>query len=193
VRVDPTAAVAPERIITSRNLAPPPGLVAGAIGAVNPALLAQLRSAWEALDNRWNQWVMNYSRGQQLDLLKDLGFRSPSWEDLALLLIGALSTLALAGAGWAWWDRHRVDPWVRQREDLHAALRALGLPAAAHDPPRALARRVRERYAAEGEAFAALIERLELQRYTRQALERPDPALTRAFAAHARRLATRIA
>lgn len=193
VRVDPTAAVAPERIITSRNLAPPPGLVAGAIGAVNPALLAQLRSAWEALDNRWNQWVMNYSRGQQLDLLKDLGFRSPSWEDLALLLIGALSTLALAGAGWAWWDRHRVDPWVRQRERLLAVLRALGLPAAAHDAPRALARRVRERYAAEGEAFAALIERLEHQRYTRDALERPDPALTRAFAAHARRLATRIA
>lgn len=193
VRIDPTAAVAPDRIVTSRNLAPAPGLVAGAIGAVNPALLARLRSAWETLDNRWNQWVMNYSRGQQLDLLRGLGFRGPSWEDLALLLIGALSTLALAGAAWAWWDRHRVDPWVRQREQLLGALRSLGLAAAPHDPPRLLARRVRERYAGDGEAFAALIEQLERQRYTRAALERPDRALGRALAAHARRLATRPA
>jgi transglutaminase-like putative cysteine protease len=193
VRVDPTAAVAPDRIVTSRNLAPAPGLVAGAIGTVNPALLAQLRAAWEALDNRWNQWVLNYSRGQQLDVLKGLGMRSPSWEDLALLLIGALSTLALAGAAWAWWDRHRVDPWVRQRERLLGALRSLGLAAAAHDPPRLLAQRVRARFAADGEAFAALIDQLERQRYTRAALERPDRTLTRAFAAHARRLANRIA
>ena len=40
---------------------------------MNPRLFAELRSAWEAINNRWNQWVLNYSRGQQLDVLKDLG------------------------------------------------------------------------------------------------------------------------
>ncbi len=189
VRVDPTGAVAPERIATTRSLRPAPGLVTGALEAVNPALLARLRAAWEALDNRWNQWVMNYSRGQQIDLLKDLGFRSPSWEDLALLLIGALSTLALAGAAWAWWDRHRVDPWVRQREQLLGKLRALGLDAAPHDPPALLARRVRERWGGDGEGLAVLIEQLERQRYARAALARPDRALSRAFAAQLRQLA----
>ena len=84
VRADPTAAVAPDRIGASRNLAPAPGLVAGALGAMSPNLLAQLRDGWEALNNRWNQWVLNYSRGQQFDLLKRLGVASPSWEDLAL-------------------------------------------------------------------------------------------------------------
>ena len=83
---------------------------------MNPQLFAQLRSAWEAVNNRWNQWVLNYSRGQQLDVLKQMGFVAPTWEDLALLLVGTLSGLALAGAIWAWLDRHRVDPWVRQLE-----------------------------------------------------------------------------
>ena len=131
------------------------GLVAGAIAAMSPELLASLRSAWEALNNRWNQWVLNYSRGQQLDVLKNLGFTSPTWEDLALLLIGMLSSLALAGAAWAWWDRHRVDPWVRQMERLEqpalARHRRGAARAAAHAgrararPPRRARRAARRR------------------------------------------------
>ena len=66
------------------------GLVAGAFAAMNPELFASLRSAWEAVNNRWNQWVLNYTRGQQLDVLKNLGFAAPDWQDLALLLIGML-------------------------------------------------------------------------------------------------------
>ena len=76
VRADPTAAVAPDRIGRSSRLAPQPGFVAGALDAMSPELFAQLRSAWEALNNRWNQWVLNYSRGQQFDLLKQHRLRS---------------------------------------------------------------------------------------------------------------------
>ena len=67
VRADPTAAVAPDRINGSRRLVPQPSLVAGAIASVSPELLAQLRANWETLNNRWNQWVLSYSRGQQLE------------------------------------------------------------------------------------------------------------------------------
>ena len=188
VRADPTAAVAPDRIDRGSRLTPPPGLMAGALGNVSPELLARLRGGWEAINNRWNQWVLNYSRGQQIDVLKSLGVESPSWEDLALLLIVSLSSLALGGAAWAWWDRHRIDPWVRQMERLRAALRRLGLDSAAHDAPRALAARVRAQYGAQGEALAALLDALERQRYSRATLARPDAALTRAFVSHARGL-----
>lgn len=193
VRADPTAAVAPERINRARRLVPAPGLVAGAIGNVSPQLLEQLRGGWEALNNRWNQWVLNYSRGQQLDLLKDIGVSSPSWEDLALLLIVALSALALAGAAWAWWDRRRVDPWTRQSVRLRAALVRVGVSAAAHEPPRALARRVRERFGADGEALAALLDVLERQRYSRATIAKPDASLTRRFVQQARILQARAA
>jgi transglutaminase-like putative cysteine protease len=189
VRADPTAAVAPDRIQRSLRLAPPPGLVAGAIHAVNPQLMLELREAWEAVNNRWNQWVLNYSRGQQFDLLKDLGIEAPDWQTLATLLVTALSALALIGAAWAWWDRHRVDPWIRQREALLGVLRRAGIAADLHDAPGTLARRVRQRHGAAGEPLAALIDTLQSQRYGRDARRSPDPALTRSFAAAARGLA----
>ncbi len=189
VRADPTAAVAPERVNRGARLLPVRGIVAGTIGeVVGPQLMDRFRNGWEALNNRWNQWVLNYSRGQQLDLLKDLGVASPGWEDLALLLIGALSSLALVGAAWAWWDRHRVDPWTRQMDRLRAALQRAGLGAAAHEPPRALAQRLRERFGAHGEPLAELLETIERQRYSRAPIARPDATLTRRFVAGARAL-----
>ena len=188
VRADPTAAVAPDRIRRSRNLVPAPGLLAGALGTVSPALLAQLRSAWEAINNRWNQTLLSYSRGRQFEVLRRLGVDSPSWEDLALLLTASLSGLALAGAGWAWWDRHRLDPWARQMKRLRAALIAQGVPAAEYEPPRVLGRRVRERFGPQGDTITGLLATLERQRYSRAALNKPQPALTREFLAAARQL-----
>jgi len=191
VRADPTGAVAPDRIGRSTRLAPQPGFVAGTLDAMNPELFAQLRSAWEVINNRWNQWVLNYSRGQQLDVLKQMGFVAPTWEDLASLLVGTLVGLALAGAIWAWLDRHRVDPWVRQLERMKRALRALGVAAAPHDAPRALAARIRENLGAAGEPLAALLDALEARRYSRAAVRRPDPRMTRDFTQQARRLRPR--
>ena len=132
VRVDPTAAVAPDRVQRSLSLRPPPGLVAGAIDTVDPALALRLRNAWESVNNRWNQWVLNYSRGQQFDLLRDTGLRRrPSWQDLATLLIGLLCGAALAGAGWAWWDRRRQDPWQRLQRRVQQRLARAGRDGAA--------------------------------------------------------------
>ena len=181
VRADPTAAVAPDRIDRSSRLLPRPGFVAGAIATMNPELFENLRRNWEAMNNRWNQWVLNYSRGEQIELMKNVGFSSPSWEDLAIVLIGTLSTMALAGAAWAWFDRHRVDPWVRQLERIKQALLAAGVEVAPHDPPRAVATRVRARWGSAGEPLAALLDRLEQQRYGHSPAKRPDARLTRAF------------
>jgi hypothetical protein len=46
------------------------------------------------MNNRWNQWVLNYSRGQQFDLLRKLGVNSPSWQDLAYVMAVLLSLAA---------------------------------------------------------------------------------------------------
>ncbi len=193
VRADPTAAVAPERIVRSLRLQPAPGVVAGVLGGMSPALLERLRDAWEAVNNRWNQWVLNYSRGQQLDLLKDFGFKSPSWEDLALLLIVALTSLSALGAGWAWWERQRQDPWVRQFAQVRRALQSIGVPAQPHEPPRTLAKHIRSRFGPQGNALVALLAQLEQQRYGRRALARPQPGLTRALRRAARQLVRQAA
>jgi hypothetical protein len=74
---------------------------------------ASLRAAWEAINNSWNQWVLNYTQSKQLNLLKDIGFESPSWEDLSYVLLAIVVLVALLGAAWAYWDRVEHDPWLR--------------------------------------------------------------------------------
>ncbi|MFO1330614.1 MAG: DUF3488 and transglutaminase-like domain-containing protein [Rubrivivax sp.] len=169
VRVDPTAAVSPERIRAGRNLQPPPGLMAQALGSVSPAFAEQLRNAWEAVNNRWNQWVLNYARGQQLDLLRQLGFRSPDWSDLGYVLVALLSSASLAAAGWALWDRYRQDPWQRLQQRVADRLQSLGVTVARHEAPRTRAERVRATLGARGEELAALLDALDRSRYARAA------------------------
>ena len=168
VRADPTAAVAPERIRTSRNLQPARGLVDQALTTVNPALAQQMRQLWETMNNRWNQWVLNYSRANQLGLLERLGIRAPEVLDLVYLLIGLLCSVSLAAAAWALWDRHRQDPWQRLQRRIAQGLQRLGVSVAPHDPPRTRAAAVRHRLGDRGERLAGQLEALDRARYARQ-------------------------
>jgi transglutaminase-like putative cysteine protease len=165
MRVDPTAAVAPDRVQRGRSLRAPPGLVAGAINSINPAVAEQLRRAWETANNRWNQWVLNYSRGQQFDLLRELGFNTPSWQDLTTTLILLLCAAALAGAAWAWWDRRRQDPWQRLQQRVAQQLLQLGVHVQPHHPPRERAAQVRQQWGQAGEPLAQQLDELDRQRY----------------------------
>ncbi|HEY6133788.1 MAG TPA: DUF3488 and transglutaminase-like domain-containing protein [Rubrivivax sp.] len=189
LRADPTAAVAPDRIQRSLSLRPPPGFVAQAIGSMSPQLLARLRSAWESIDNSWNQRVLSYSRGQQFKLLQGLGFDSPNWLDLAYLLIMLVCGASLAGAAWALWDRHRQDPWQRLQRQVQDRLRALGVAVQAHDGPGTRARRVRSALGADGEALADALDSLERARYGTGGHPRVDRGWWPAFQAAAQRAA----
>ena len=143
VRVDPTSAVAPGRTGTFARLSAPQGALAGAFtgafGAVNPNLLANMRAAWEAVNNGWNQWVLNYTQTKQLNLLKNIGFETPSWEDLGYLLIGIVVGVSLFGAAWTLWEKNRHDPWLRLLERAQQRLTRGGLQVAPNSPPRSLA------------------------------------------------------
>ncbi|NMM82750.1 transglutaminase, partial [Acidovorax sp. SRB_14] len=104
VRVDPTGAVAPDRVGQFRRLPAPRGAFGDAMGSVlSPGMAQRLRATWEAVNHAWNQWVLNYTQSRQLDLLKALGFGAPSWQDLARVLAGLVGALALAGALGALW------------------------------------------------------------------------------------------
>jgi hypothetical protein len=73
-------------------------------------------------------------------------------------------------------------------DGVRAALRRLGVDAAAHEGPRTLAARVRARLGAAGDVLADLLETLDRQRYGPAPASRPDRALTRRFRAAARQL-----
>ena len=140
VRVDPTASVAPGRTGSFQRLQAQQGVFAGALsgafGTVSPHLLANLRAAWDAVNNGWNQWVLNYSQATQLNLLKNIGFESPSWADLSYVLIGIVVFLSLLGAAWTLWERSRHDPWLRLLERAQKRLIKAGVQLAPNSPPR---------------------------------------------------------
>ena len=185
LRVDPTGAVAPGRIGTLQRLQAPRGVVAAAINTVSPAVALNLRAVWEAVNNRWNQWVLNYTQSRQLNLLRNLGFESPSWEDLGLLMAACLVLLSLVGAAWALWERRQHDPWLRLFE---AAQQRLHKTNAAPDlTPRALAQALAHQHGATAprvQAWRNWLLRLEALRYapgTAESAKRGLTALRREF------------
>ena len=192
VRVDPTSAVAPSRIGALQRLVPPQGVFAGAIGTLSPDLAARLRQGWEALNNGWNQWVLNYTQSKQLNLLKNLGFESPSWEDLSYLLIGIIVFVSLCGAAWTLWERTQHDPWLRLLARARKKLTATGLTLPPQAPPRELARlaglQLGPRAPAQTQALQDWLLRMEQVRYAP-----PSSAGARASLATLRRAFNQLA
>ncbi len=164
-RVDPTASVSPGRIGQQQRLVPQPGLFAGAIGAMSPTLAQNIRAAWEAVNNGWNQWVLNYTQSRQLNLLKNIGFEAPSLEDLAYVLLYLLIGASLAGAAWTLWERSRHDPWLRLLGQARARLAKAGLSLPETAPPRQMAQAADARFGPAAHAVRDWLLKLEAQRY----------------------------
>jgi protein-glutamine gamma-glutamyltransferase len=181
VRVDPTSAVAPGRIGEFQRLTAPQGVVASAFGTVvSPTLLAGLREGWEAINNAWNQRILNYSQSKQLDLLKNMGFSSPSWTDLSYVLIGIIVTVSLIGAAWTLYAHSQHDPWLRLLYSARKRLAAAGIASTDATPPRELARRVQAHWGASAKALHDWLLQLETIRYAPPAAQAQSLATLRA-------------
>lgn len=100
VRVDPTAAVAPERVMQNLNQAIPKR---GFAGLMNFALSGNswsqsMRMRLDAINNSWNQWVLNYNQQTQKTFLSSIGFKDIDWSRISLLffITGSLIIGAIA-------------------------------------------------------------------------------------------------
>jgi protein-glutamine gamma-glutamyltransferase len=96
VRVDPTAAVSPQRVESGIAAAVPatdllPLMVRGDL-----VWLRQLRLTWDSLANTWNQWVLGYNPERQRRLLSHAGVDDATWRTLAVILIAATGIVVLA-------------------------------------------------------------------------------------------------
>lgn len=167
VRVDPTAVVAPSRTGTFERLRQPRGAIASAVESVSPDLSQLVRASWEAMNNGWNQWILNYTQSRQLNMLRNLGFSSPSWQDLARVLLMVVVLVALGAALWSWWDRMQHDPWLRLLARVRKRLGQAGLEVGPTLPPREIANLVTTRFGQDARGLADWLLKLEAQRYAR--------------------------
>jgi len=125
-RVDPIAAVAPERISLglTRGNAAAPSTFAGRIG--NLTILRQAALAWDAVNTYWNDWVVGYGPALQRSLLEWLGFDRPRGHHLLWLTVGATVAMLVGLTIWLGFASRRHehrDPAARVFARFGAALR----------------------------------------------------------------------
>lgn len=165
VRADPTAMVDPARVDRSQTLAAAePLLGLPGLGWRDARALRWLRNAGDAMDQAWNQWVLDYGQSSQQRLLGSLGLPHASGAQLASASALSLTLLLGAGGLWLLWRaRHPHDPWQRAWNRLRRRLRRRGIDSLPGEPPGALARRLRAR--TDLQALCEFLLELERARY----------------------------
>ncbi len=106
VRIDPTAAVAPERIEMGIDTALPTDFSSLGLAFQNDSLVVQLwqqlGNGWDALNNSWNQWILGYDKQRQQQLLSRLGLPNLDWQGLVMILFMTVAVLFLTISTWMW-------------------------------------------------------------------------------------------
>jgi transglutaminase-like putative cysteine protease len=143
-RVDPTAAVSPERIEQNLNSVIPPRMFGGLVNLNmgHDSWLSKVRLNWDAATNAWNQWVLNYTPDKQKNLLRSLGFDKADWRTLIMLMFacGALVTAVIAYPLVR--QRAKIDPVKAAYLTLCQQMARHGLARVDHEGPRAYAARL---------------------------------------------------
>ncbi len=115
VRVDPTAAVAPDRIELGLVDAVPASDAAPGLMLRRVPLLQRLQLSWDAIDSAWNEWVLGYGPDRQIAFLRSLGVGDPDWRSLAAAMAAGLAAVLAALTAWLAWRYRPPAPDELQR------------------------------------------------------------------------------
>ena len=135
IRVDPTAASAPQRIEKGLAAALPDDARLPFLLRTDLAWLRGLRDRLDALNNSWNQWVLGYNPARQRELLSGFGFGEPDWQTLTALMSAGCALVMGGLTVWALRRRTSADAIDRSWALLCRRLAAIGLPRAAWEGP----------------------------------------------------------
>jgi len=154
-RVDPTAAIAPERIelgMDAIRRMEARGLRPGSLSSDALAKLVQLspmeklwrqsRLAWDAVNLAWFRWTTGYDIDKQLSLLKQFGIRTPDWMGLVLGLLAGVALFVLALVFSLRRAEHEHDPLLAIYRRFEKKLGQNGLVKAPSEGPVDFAHRV---------------------------------------------------
>lgn len=167
VRVDPTAAVAPERVERG---------ISSALSASSglPAFLTrdgsnwvfQVRARWDWVNAQWNRWVLAYGPELQRDFLARFGIRD--WTGMILVLTIAATSLLLVISLLLlrqYLPTQASDPALRLWLQALARLKPLGMQARPDEGPRDFVQRLSEQYPQTAAALRPVLEAYLRTRY----------------------------
>lgn len=105
VRVDPTAAVSPDRIEHGLDQALKDEFSSFRFSGRN-ALLSKMLFSWDNMQRNWNDWILNYDNKKQARFLHNLGLGIQGWGDMVIVLV--FSLILITGLYW-------LIGWYRER------------------------------------------------------------------------------
>ena len=167
-RVDPTGAVAPDRIEQGiRQSLPETERIL--VSTRNWISFAGLSNLWEDASFSYTKWVIGFDRDRQKELLKDLGLGAINplaalgWMMIAITASGALMGLAW----WLWLKRNerRIDPMLRAWRSLRKRLIKAGLAIAPHETVTSALSRAAVRWPMHVATFAEFSKRYNAARF----------------------------
>ena len=173
VRVDPTAAVRPERVSLGAAAA-----AGDQLGWAQTSWLASLRNHWDVVNHWWTQGVIGFDALRQRGLLTPFGVQDTGAAMLGILLAIGTALFVAIGVGWALWRRERPEPVRQALRRLEARLARAGITRRRSEGPQHYLRRAARALPAQREELEQLMNRyLEL----RYAHDEPVPELLREF------------
>ncbi|WP_199053071.1 DUF3488 and transglutaminase-like domain-containing protein [Aquitalea sp. ASV15] len=170
LRVDPTAAVAPDRVAQGVSQSIPamqPQLPV--LGRSMPGWLLRVQQNWQAAGFAWQQWVVGYDAGKQLNLYRWLGLgdQVDSGTVLRAVLIGG--SLACLPLLLLWRRRPSVPPLQQGRHRLVQALAAMGIVVVDSDGPLDILNKARRLPEPDYRQLKALLKEYAAMRYRQPA------------------------
>ena len=164
VRVDPTAAVRPERVF---------GRASNAVDGDGPAgRVGQLFNLADWARRGWNDFVLGFNATRQQSLLASLGLHDADARTMAALFATVIGVLLMAITLWQLRRRGpRPDPLLRAWTRFTTRLAQAHLRKRADEPALAYARRIAPLLPAQSEEILALSRRFAAARYARDKLD----------------------
>jgi transglutaminase-like putative cysteine protease len=179
VRIDPTAAVAPERVQKNLVSVIPRRIFGGLINlnSGKESWLSKWRFNWGAINNAWNQWVLNYSTEKQKSFLQSLGFENVDWQTMILLMTTLGGVVVAVIAVPLVYNRQKADPVQAVYDLLCRQLARVGYPRDKYEGPRAYRLRVTAADSSLTPARRLAVDRfLQLYESLRYAAQEPQQA-----------------
>lgn len=178
VRVDPTAAVRPDRVSLGAGAA-----AAGQLPWDQNPWLQNLRNHWDIVNRGWNQGVIGFNALRQRSLLTPLGVDRVSTRALTVMLAVGLGLFIALGLAWAVLRREPLDPTLTSMRRIERKLARAGVARRRHEGPQHYFRRAARALPDHREMLERLMEQFLKLRYVQM---RPDDRLGRRFRRDAR-------
>jgi transglutaminase-like putative cysteine protease len=147
-RIDPTAAIAPERIERGLSAALPAGERVPFLSRAEWSWLREIDWRIDAVNHNWQKWVIGFNADRQKSMFSELGWPSPKPWQIAAVIGSAIALWGFGFLAWTQW-RRRIrarDPLERLWVRINRRLARAGCPRDIAEGPLAYEERLARRW-----------------------------------------------